>query len=59
VAESDWLLDLKNRVKRNRRLATLVFQLTNLLYLNMAERRRFVGAFCLSGPAFAPRHPAS
>lgn len=43
--QNDWILSLKDRLKRNRRLATVLFYLTDLLYLNLAERRRFVGSF--------------
>jgi SAM-dependent methyltransferase len=45
VAQQDFIFALKARVKRNRRLATLVFWLTDLLYLDLAERRRFVSSF--------------
>lgn len=43
--QSDWVLELKSRVKRNRRLATFLFYLTDLMYLNLRERRRFLGSF--------------
>jgi SAM-dependent methyltransferase len=43
--QRDWVLELKSRVKRNRRLATLLFYLTDLLYLDLRERRRFLGSF--------------
>jgi SAM-dependent methyltransferase len=43
VAQQD-SSSLKAQVKRSR-LATLVFWLTDLLYLDLAERRRFVGSF--------------
>ena len=45
LVQNDWILDLKNRLKRNRRLATALFYATDLLYLNLGERRRFVGSF--------------
>ncbi len=45
VAQRDWIFELKVRVKRNRRLATLVFWLTDLAYLDLGERRRFVRGF--------------
>jgi SAM-dependent methyltransferase len=41
----DWVFELKSRVKRNRRLATLIFYLTDLLYLDLRERKRFLGSF--------------
>ncbi len=42
--ENDWVLDLKTRIKRNRRLATFIFYLTDLAYLNLRERARFLSA---------------
>lgn len=39
------MFELKARVKRNRRLATAVFWLTDLLYLDLRERRRFLSSF--------------
>jgi SAM-dependent methyltransferase len=36
---------LKDRVKRSRRLATLIFYLTDLLYLDLRERKRFIRSF--------------
>jgi len=45
LKQSDWVLELKSRVKRNRRLATFLFYLTDLLYLNLRERRRFLESF--------------
>jgi SAM-dependent methyltransferase len=36
---------LKSGVKRNRRLATAIFFLTDLLYLDLRERRRFLRSF--------------
>jgi SAM-dependent methyltransferase len=42
---NDWVLELKSRIKRNRRLATVLFYLTDLAYLNLRERRRFVSSF--------------
>jgi SAM-dependent methyltransferase len=45
MAQRDWIFDLKARVKRNRRLATLVFWLTDLAYLDLRERRRFAESF--------------
>lgn len=45
LAQQDFIFALKARVKRNRRLATLVFWLTDLLYLDLAERRRFTDSF--------------
>ena len=42
---TDWVFELKHSIKRNRRLATAVFYLTDLLYLNNRERRRFLEAF--------------
>lgn len=45
LAQQDFIYALKARIKRNRRLATLVFWLTDLLYLNLAERRRFARSF--------------
>jgi len=45
VEQRDWILELKARVKRSRRLATCLFWLTDLAYLNLAERRRFVPSF--------------
>jgi len=41
----DWIFELKSRLKRNRRLATLIFHLTDLLYLNLHERNRFLRSF--------------
>jgi len=43
--QTDWVLDLKRRLKQNRRLATAVFYLTDLLYLNNRERKRFLKSF--------------
>jgi SAM-dependent methyltransferase len=43
--QRDWVFDLKNRVKRNRRLATAIFYLTDLAYLNLRERGAFLGSF--------------
>jgi SAM-dependent methyltransferase len=40
--QTDWVFDLKHRLKRNRRLATVIFYLTDLLYLNSGERKRFL-----------------
>jgi SAM-dependent methyltransferase len=45
VASRDWIFELKNRVKRNPRLATLLFWLTDLAYLDLRERRRFLAGF--------------
>ena len=45
MAQRDWIFDLKARVKRSRRLGTLVFWLTDLAYLDLGERRRFVKSF--------------
>ena len=45
LAQQDWIFDLKARVKQSRRLATLVFWLTDLAYLNLGERRRFTRSF--------------
>jgi SAM-dependent methyltransferase len=42
---SDWVFALKNRIKRSRRLATLIFYLTDLLYLDLRERKRFLRSF--------------
>jgi SAM-dependent methyltransferase len=43
--QRDWVLELKSRVKRNRRLATALFYLTDLLYLDLRERARFLRSF--------------
>lgn len=43
--QADWIFDLKNRIRRNRRFATFAFYLTDLVYLNMRERNRFLRAF--------------
>lgn len=43
--ETDWLFSLKRRIKQHRRLATALFYLTDLLYLNTRERTRFLKAF--------------
>ena len=43
--QTDWVFDLKRRLKQNRRLATAVFYLTDLLYLNSRERQRFLAGF--------------
>jgi SAM-dependent methyltransferase len=45
LTEKDWVFDLKSRIKRNRRLATAVFWLTDLAYLYLGERKRFVAGF--------------
>jgi SAM-dependent methyltransferase len=45
LAQQDFIFALKARLKRNPRLATLVFWLTDLLYLDLSERRRFVASF--------------
>jgi SAM-dependent methyltransferase len=42
MSEADWVFDLKQRLKRNRRLATVLFYLTDLLYLDRAEQKRFL-----------------
>ncbi len=47
--QSDWVFDFKQRVKRNRRLATAVFFLTDLMYLDNRERVRFLGALPATG----------
>jgi SAM-dependent methyltransferase len=43
--QTDWVFELKSRVKRNRRLATAIFYLTDLAYLNLGERTRFLSSF--------------
>jgi len=43
--QTDWVFSLKRRLKRYPRLATALFYLTDLLYLNMAERKRFLVSF--------------
>jgi SAM-dependent methyltransferase len=43
--QRDWVLELKSRVKRNRRLATALFYLTDLVYLDLRERARFLRSF--------------
>jgi SAM-dependent methyltransferase len=45
LPDNDWIFTLKSRIKRSRRLATLVFYLTDLAYLDLRERRRFVTSF--------------
>lgn len=45
MTESDWIFELKTRVKRNRRLATVLFYLTDHAYLRNGPRRRFVASF--------------
>jgi SAM-dependent methyltransferase len=45
VAQNDWVFALKSRIKRNRRLATALFYLTDHIYLRNGPRRRFVGSF--------------
>lgn len=45
VPKNDWVFTLKNRIKRHRRLATAVFYLTDLAYLDLRERRRFLRSF--------------
>lgn len=45
LSQSDWVFELKNRIKRNRNLATAIFYLTDLAYLNLRERNRFLGSF--------------
>jgi SAM-dependent methyltransferase len=45
LQQRDWVFQLKERIKRNRRLATVLFYLTDLLYLDLRERRRFVRSF--------------
>jgi len=45
MEQADWVHSLKLRLKRNRRLATALFYLTDLLYLNDAEKRRFLASF--------------
>jgi SAM-dependent methyltransferase len=45
VAQNDWVFALKSRIKRNRRLATALFYLTDHAYLRNAPRRRFVKSF--------------
>jgi SAM-dependent methyltransferase len=41
----EWITLLKRKLKRHRRLATLVFYWVDLAYLDLAERRRFVRSF--------------
>jgi SAM-dependent methyltransferase len=43
--QTDWISGLKRRLKRHRRLATLVFYFVDLAYLDLSERRRFVASF--------------
>jgi len=45
LSQNDWVFELKNRIKRNRRLATAIFYLTDLAYLNLRERRLFLQSF--------------
>jgi SAM-dependent methyltransferase len=45
LVQKDWILDLKRIVKRHRRLATVLFYLTDLIYLNLAPRRKFLRSF--------------
>ena len=45
VAQNDWVFALKSRIKRNRRLATSLFYLTDHAYLRSGPRRRFVRSF--------------
>lgn len=45
MSRRDWIFELKARVKRNRRLATAIFYLTDLAYLDLRERRRFLRSF--------------
>lgn len=45
MEQKDWVFELKSRVKRNRRLATAIFYLTDLAYLNLRERSAFLGSF--------------
>jgi SAM-dependent methyltransferase len=45
VAQNDWVFALKGRIKRNRRLATLLFYLTDHMYLRNGPRDRFLGRF--------------
>lgn len=48
MSQSDWVFELKSRIKRNRRLATAIFYLTDLAYLDLRERDRFVES-CIPG----------
>jgi SAM-dependent methyltransferase len=45
VAQNDWVFALKSRIKRNRRLATALFYLTDHAYLLNGPRNRFVRSF--------------
>jgi len=45
VRRGDWFFELKARVKRNRRLATVLFYLADLAYLDLREHRRFLAGF--------------
>lgn len=45
MSHGDWVFGLKARVKQHRRLATLLFYLTDLLYLDLRERTSFVSSF--------------
>lgn len=45
MAQSDWVFALKSRIKRNRRLASALFYLTDHAYLRSGPRRRFVSSF--------------
>jgi SAM-dependent methyltransferase len=44
LSRPDWVFEFKARVKRNRRLATAIFFLTDLAYLDNRERARFLRA---------------
>lgn len=43
--DSDWILKLKGRIKRSRRLGTILYWATDLLYLDNRERARFLASF--------------
>lgn len=45
MSDNDWVFALKSRIKRNRRLATAIFYLTDLVYLDLRERKRFLTSF--------------
>jgi SAM-dependent methyltransferase len=63
VAQNDWVFALKGRIKKNRRLATFLFYLTDHIYLRNGPRDAFLGRFAAGarllnlGAGFRPSPP--
>ncbi len=63
MAQNDWIFALKGRIKKNRRLATFLFYLTDHIYLRNGPRDRFLRRFAPEarllnlGAGFRPSPP--